>query len=80
VHPAAQAGGFAERLMPPIREEIDLTGYRDFADAYGRLGFFLDVYHAGLIGDFIEQNPRTGGMPDPGAVTDSAIRDLFRRF
>jgi hypothetical protein len=50
VHPAAQADSVAERLMPTIREEIDLTGYRDFADAYGRLGFFLDVYHAGLIG------------------------------
>jgi hypothetical protein len=80
VHPAAQADGFAERLVQTIREEIDLTGYRDLADVYSRLGFFLDVYHSRLIGYFIEENPRTGGMPDLGAVTDSAIRDLFRRF
>ena len=38
--------GFAERLMRTIREEIDLSEYRDFADAYGQLGRFLDdVYN-----------------------------------
>ena len=35
--------GFAERLMRTIREEeVDLSEYRDFADAYGQLGRFLD--------------------------------------
>jgi transposase InsO family protein len=39
--------GFAERLMRTIREEeVDLSEYRDFADAYGQLGRFLDdVYN-----------------------------------
>jgi transposase InsO family protein len=38
---------FAERLMRTVREEeIDLSEYRDFADAYGQLGRFLDdVYN-----------------------------------
>jgi transposase InsO family protein len=42
-----EENGFAERLMRTIREEaIDLSEYRDFADAYGRPGRFLDnVYH-----------------------------------
>jgi transposase InsO family protein len=35
--------GFAERLIRTIREEeVDLSEYRDFADAYGQLGRFLD--------------------------------------
>ena len=35
--------GFAERLMRTIKqEEVDLSEYRDFADAYGQLGRFLD--------------------------------------
>jgi transposase InsO family protein len=39
--------GFVERLMRSIREEeIDLSEYRDFADAHGQLGRFLDdVYN-----------------------------------
>ena len=39
--------GFAEHLMRTIREEeIDLSEYRDFADAYGQWGRFLDdVYN-----------------------------------
>jgi hypothetical protein len=38
-----EESGFAERLMRTIREEeIDLTEYRDFADAYGQLGRFWD--------------------------------------
>ena len=39
--------GYAERLMRTVREEeIDLLEYRDFADAYGQLGRFLDdVYN-----------------------------------
>ena len=42
-----EENGYAERLMRTIREdEIDLTEYRDFADAYGQLGRFLDdVYN-----------------------------------
>jgi transposase InsO family protein len=32
--------------MRTIQEEIDLSKYRDFADAYGQLGHFLDdVYN-----------------------------------
>jgi transposase InsO family protein len=42
-----EENGFAERLMRTIREEeIDLSEYRDFSDAYGHLGRFLDdVYN-----------------------------------
>jgi transposase InsO family protein len=42
-----EENGFAERLVRTIREEeIDLSEYRDFADAYGQLGRFLDdVYN-----------------------------------
>ena len=42
-----EENGFAERLMQTIREEeINLSEYRDFADAYGQLGRFLDdVYN-----------------------------------
>ena len=43
-----EENGFAERLMRTIREEeIDLSEYRDFADAYGgSSGRFLDdVYN-----------------------------------
>jgi transposase InsO family protein len=42
-----EENGLAERLMRTIREEeIDLTVYRDFADAYRQLGRFLDdVYN-----------------------------------
>jgi putative transposase len=42
-----EENGFAERLMRTIREEeIDLSEYRDFADAHGQLGRFLDdVYN-----------------------------------
>ncbi len=42
-----EENGFAERLMRTIREEeIDLSEYRDFADAYGQLGRFLnDIYN-----------------------------------
>ncbi len=35
--------GYAERLMRTIKEEeVALTEYRDFADAYVQLGHFLD--------------------------------------
>jgi transposase InsO family protein len=42
-----EENGFAERLMRMFREEeIDLSEYKDFADAYGQLGRFLDeVYN-----------------------------------
>ena len=42
-----EENGLAERLMWTIREEeIDLPEYRDYADAYGQLGRFLDdVYN-----------------------------------
>jgi putative transposase len=35
--------GYAERLMRTIKEEeVDLSEYRDYADAYRQLGRFLD--------------------------------------
>jgi transposase InsO family protein len=35
--------GYAERLMRTIKEEcVSLTEFRDFADAEGQLGRFLD--------------------------------------
>jgi hypothetical protein len=42
-----EENGFAERLMRTIREEeVDLSEYRDLADAYSQLGRFLDnVYN-----------------------------------
>jgi putative transposase len=38
--------GYAERLMRTIKEEeVDLSEYEDFHDAYQRIGHFLeDVY------------------------------------
>jgi transposase InsO family protein len=39
----SEENGFAGRLMRTVgEEEIDLAEYRDFADAYGPLGRFLD--------------------------------------
>jgi putative transposase len=42
----AEENGYAERLMRTIKEEeVDLSDYRDFADAKGHIGRFLeDVY------------------------------------
>jgi transposase InsO family protein len=42
-----EENGYTERLMRTIREEeVDLSEYRDFADAHGQLGRFLDdVYN-----------------------------------
>lgn len=38
-----EENNYAERLLRTIRdEEIDLSEYRDFSDAYGQLGRFLD--------------------------------------
>ena len=41
-----EENGFAERLMRTIKEEeVDLSEYADFHDAYQRIGQFLeDVY------------------------------------
>jgi transposase InsO family protein len=43
--------GYAERLMRTIKEEeLELSEYQDFADAYRRLGRFLEaVYNAKRI-------------------------------
>jgi transposase InsO family protein len=43
----SEENGFTERLIRTVREEeIDLSEYRDFADASGQLGRFLDdVYN-----------------------------------
>ena len=49
--------------MRTIREEeMDVTEYRDFADAYGQLGRFLDeVYNRKRIHS-------ASGIPDPSRV------------
>ena len=40
---AAWQNGYAERLMRTIKEEeVDLSEYRDYYDAYDHLGRFLD--------------------------------------
>lgn len=43
----AEENGYAERLMRTIKEEeVDLSDYRDFADAHIQIGAFLeDVYN-----------------------------------
>ncbi len=39
----AYQNGYAERLMRTIKEEeVNLTEYRDYEDAYQQLGHFLD--------------------------------------
>ena len=42
----AEENGYAERFMRTIKEEeVDLSEYLDFADAYGQIGVFIqDVY------------------------------------
>ena len=41
-----EENGFAERLMRTIKEEeVDLNEYRDFHDAYQRIGRFLDAVY-----------------------------------
>ena len=42
----AEENGYAERFMRTIKEEeVDLSEYRDFADAYHQIGMFIqDVY------------------------------------
>jgi putative transposase len=43
----AEENGYAERLMRTIKEEeVDLSDYRDFADARNQIGCFIeDVYN-----------------------------------
>jgi transposase InsO family protein len=43
----AEENGYAERLMRTIKEEeVDLSDYRDFADAHEQIGNFIeDVYN-----------------------------------
>jgi transposase InsO family protein len=38
-----EENGYAERLMRTIKEEMGLTGYRDYSDARRQLGRFLDA-------------------------------------
>jgi putative transposase len=47
----AEENGYAERFMRTIKEEeVDLSEYRDFADAYEQLGRFIDdVYQTKRI-------------------------------
>jgi len=42
----AEENGYAERFMRTIKEEeVDLSEYRDFTDAYHQIGVFIqDVY------------------------------------
>ncbi len=44
---AAWQNGYAERLMRTIREEeVDLSDYQDYHDAYQQIGRFIrDVYN-----------------------------------
>ena len=44
---APEENGYAERLMKTIKEEeVDLSDYRDFADAESQIGqFLMDVYN-----------------------------------
>src|SRR5262245_25115419 len=58
-----EENGFGEMLMRTIHEEeIDLSEYCNFAEAYGQLGRFLDdVYKP-------EADPLVAGLPDPGGV------------
>ena len=38
--------GFAERLVRTIKEEeVDLSDYRDFAEARGQIGHFIDAVY-----------------------------------
>ena len=58
-----EENGFAERLMRTIREEeIDLSEYRDFADAHRPAG--------SVPGRRVqpEADPLVAGLPDPGGV------------
>ena len=43
----AEENGYAERFMRTIKEEeVDLSEYRDFSDAYQQIGRFIeDVYN-----------------------------------
>ncbi len=41
-----EESGYAERLMQTIKEEeVDLSEYRDFPDAYQHIGHFLDALY-----------------------------------
>src|SRR3954447_875941 len=72
-----EENGYTERLMRTIKEEeVDLTEYRDFADAYDQLGRFLDdVYNPSSSG-----SGSWGGQPRPcdRESTDSGVFG-FRR-
>jgi len=47
----AEENGYAERFMRTVKEEeVDLSDYHDFADAYEQIGRFIDdVYHTKRI-------------------------------
>jgi hypothetical protein len=56
-----EENGFAERLMRTIKEEeLDLSEYQDFNDAYRQLGGFLDDVH--------NRNPLVLWLSDPKRV------------
>ena len=42
-----EENGYAERWMRTIQEEVDLSEYEDFADAWRQLGRFLDEVYNG---------------------------------
>jgi putative transposase len=60
--------GYAERVMRTIKEEeVDLSEYRDFADAHAQIGRFLDdVYNAKRIHSAL------------GYLTPREFEDLWR--
>ena len=43
---AAWQNGYAERLMRTIKEEeVDLSDYENFAQAYAQIGYFLEAVY-----------------------------------
>jgi hypothetical protein len=65
-----EENGYAERLMRTIREEeVDLSEYRDFADAYGRVGRLPDdVYNRNRTHSSLDYLTRPSSISDASGV------------
>ncbi len=51
-----EENGYAERLMRTIKEEeVDLSDYRDLADAYEQIGHFLEEVYQKRRSGFIRR-------------------------